>query len=233
MKTLTKFSALATTSFLTVAGGSTLAADGNFTPTKFEVTYYEIGLTNSSDTTNRFKIFSGEQVVDIANSRQTIMSQGVAPARGTWDTVYVITSNTVKVAGNNGSCYVKAGNSTSSTSHTGVTTTNSASAGDANITWSSFLGSSSSNPNIKTTINGSVTNLTIYTTNSSNPVSPTTVSADRFLFIGTGISVNTTGSPTGTITMGHQIANSFRFRNSCTELGYNGLIYSLGAVEGL
>jgi len=231
MKTLTKFSALATTSFLTVAGGNTLAADGNFTPTKFEVTFYEIGLTNSSDATNRFKIFSGEQVVDIANNRQTIMSQGVAPVRGTWNAIYVITSNTVRVAGNNGSCYVKAGNATSSTNHTGVTTTNSASAGDANITWSSFLGRSSSNPNIRTTINGSVTNLTIYTTNSSDLVTPTTVSANRFLFVGTGISVNTTGSPNGTITMDYRLTNALSFEASCTELGYNGLTYALGVVE--
>jgi len=233
MKTFAKISSFAGASFLTISGANALAVDGNFTPTKWEVTFYEIGLTNTSDTSRRFQIFSGEQTIDLASNNWNELSSGVTPSAGIWNAIYVITSNTIKVAGNNGSCYVKSGNQTSSTGgFTGVTTTNSASAGDANITWSSFLGSSSTNPNISTTINGSATSVIIYSTNSSAPVTPTIVAANRFLFIGTGgISVNTTGSPKGTVRMNFGLGNSMTFSGSCTQLSYNNMTYALAVDE--
>lgn len=234
MKTLRKLALITTVScaFASTNAAKAQALDGNFTPTKFEVTFYEIGLTNTADTSKRFKIFSGEQTVDLASNNWNVLSDGVAPVPGNWNAIYVLTSNTVKVGGNNGSCYVKGGSQTSASGFTGVTTTNAANAGNANITWSSFSGNSSTNPNISTTINGSATSLTLYSTNSSDPTTPTVTSANRFFFVGTGgISVDTTGSPKGLVRMNFGLANSMTFSGSCSVLSYSNMSYALAVDE--
>jgi hypothetical protein len=233
MKTAKAITLASSAAFLFLSSGAR-AVDGNFTPNKFEVTFYEIGLTNTSNTSNRFKIFSGEQVVDLASNNTNILSSGAIPSQGNWNAIYAIISNTVRVGGNNGSCYVRSGTASTNLNYfNGVTTSNSANAGNASVTWSSFAGNSSTNPNISTSLNGTqASSVSLYTTNSASPETPTLVSTNRFLFLGSGgISVTTTSNSRGTVQMNFGLRNAMTFANSCTELSYSNMSYGLSVQE--
>jgi hypothetical protein len=230
MKLIQKLSLLCIAAFSIGSGPSY-----GFTPDLFEVTFYEIGLTNSSNRALRFKIFSGNATVDLMSTNTSILSSGVVPTPGTWNEIYVITSNTIRVAGNDGTCYVRTGNASSSENDfTGVSTNNSALAGPANLTWTDFSGSSGpENPSVSTSLNGTrATSVVIYTTNSGDPAAPTVNNANRFLFAGSGgISVTTNEGSKGFVQMNFGLSNSMYFANSCGNLSYSNSTYGLSVGE--
>jgi len=84
----------------------------NFTPSLFEITFYEIGLRNSQ-TSARAAIFKNESgaIIDLAIPASM---RGLAPntpfADGNWDQVYTIVSNTQRYAGGEGTgCFIRQG----------------------------------------------------------------------------------------------------------------------------
>jgi len=97
-----------------VVPGSSAGSPFNkfFTPSLFEITFYEIGLRNSQ-TSARAAIFKNESgaTIDLAiPASMRDLASNTPFANGNWDQVYSITSNTQRYAGGESTgCFIRQG----------------------------------------------------------------------------------------------------------------------------
>tara|TARA_B100000212_G_C27278254_1_gene491947 strand:+ start:121 stop:888 length:768 start_codon:yes stop_codon:yes gene_type:complete len=171
-----------------------------FTPTKFLVKFYSLGLSNP-DRSKLFKVFDNSEGVEVDLSKSGSISNlasGVKPVEGTYTHIYGVVSNTNTIAGSTGTCYIKAGSynkkSVNGGSLTGwaAHTTNESESGDALLTEQEFIPGTGSFgpviPNTSISVQGTkVSSMRLYLTNSSAPYTPSNdsnLSRDRSLYFG-------------------------------------------------
>ena len=215
------------------------ARAGDFTPSKFEITFYEIGLVNENDTSNRFKVFESTngQTVDVAASgTNKLLTSNVQPKAGTWTHVYMVMNNEINVSGTDGSCYITSGSSTTlDTDFSDVTSTNSSNAGTANIKWMQFgsTGAGPADPNLATVVNGrAATDVEIYLTNSSDLLTATLTDPNRMVFYGTITEFTTkAGNAGGEVEMSFGLTNAMSMNAGCTTVNYESASYGLSVLE--
>lgn len=199
-------------------------ADGTFRPTSFKVTFFEVGVQNSA-TGSRSPIFkndSGEEL-DIANPGALGFSRLTKPSNGTYDQIYVLVSNSVKINGTDGTgCFTRAGASSAVT--TGqylVTTNNAALRGEATTTETGF-GAIGQNgpytPRLIGSLNGAVTLLTLGLVSSTNPVVGGGGVINRYLYTGNiGNTYKVTDGTTGSIAFHFDTSNGVTFQGGCSN----------------
>lgn len=236
-----KFFASLSFSSLAVFTGQVNVFAGEFTPTKLELTFYEIGLVNENDADNRFKVFESADgtSVDVASPGvNKVLSSGIKPKAGTWTHLYGIVSPSWKASGTDGSCYLTSGSDTSTNYvFAGVTSTNSANAGTATMTYSqlSIDGAGPSEQAISQTFNGTPAgNMYIYLANSSDLFTPTLVDPDRLIFYGKLTTPFTTraGNAGGEVENSFTLENSYVMNAACTEITGSGKAkYGLSVLE--
>ena len=215
------------------------ARAGDFTPSKFEVTFYEIGLVNENDTSKRFKVFestSGQTVDVAASGTNKLLTTNVQPKAGTWTHVYMVMNNEINVSGNDGSCYITSGSSTTlDTDFSDVTSTNSSNAGTANIKWMQFGGNGAgpADPNVATVVNGrAATDVEIYLTNSSDLLTATLTDPNRMVFYGTITEFTTlAGNAGGEVEMSFGLTNAMSMDSACTTVNYESTSYGLSVLD--
>ena len=199
-----------------------LMADVYFRPTKFAITYYQMGFENST-TGERWPIFndSNGKVVDFSNQNEiNNLVSNVKAKEGTWDTIYSLVSNSQVVSGSKDGCYVKSGTFTPNESYDyDAATTNVDLAGEATIVETSLGDSSPRGPvltDVVGEVNGqSIENFTIALVSSSNPIVGGRGDIDRRLFFGKLTTpINTTTKKEGTIWMYIDPTNVFE--NNCS-----------------
>jgi len=171
-KLVSKFSKLIAISSLLFAGFSNSEINANQIPSRLSITLYELGFRESTtgNLNPVFKDLSGNTMIDLIEykGKPTNLTNGLqAPADGTFDQLYFITSNNPLASGNNGSgCYIKQGTySYNDGTITGAATTNSALAASvsnpASITETGFAGSNDNygpvTPAVTASVNGSST----------------------------------------------------------------------------
>ena len=208
-----------------------LMAEVLFRPTKFAITYYQIGFENSA-TGERWPIFDDPngKVVDFSNQNEiNNLVSNVKAKEGTWDTIYSLVSNSQVVSGSKDGCYMKSGTFTPNGSYDyDAVTTNAALAGEATIVETS-LGDSRPRGPFTTDVIGEVNgqgikNFTIALVSSSNPVVNGGGDIDRRLFYGTlATPIDTTTKKEGTLWMTIDPTNVFL--DSCSmydEAGESG-----------
>jgi len=208
-----------------------LMAEVSFRPTKFALTFYQIGFENST-TGERWPIFndSNGKVVDFNNQNEiNDLVSNVKAKEGTWDTIYSLVSNSQVVNGSKDGCYMKSGTFTPNGSYDyDATTTNIALAGEATIVETSLGDSSPRGPvetDVTLSVNGeAVQSFKIALVNSSNPVVGGGGSVNRRLFYGTlSTPIDTKSKQEGTIWMSIDPTNVFL--DSCSmydEAGESG-----------
>ncbi len=215
------------------------ARAGDFTPSKFEVTFYEIGLVNENDTSNRFKVFESTdgQTVDVsASGTNKLLTTNVQPKAGTWTHVYMVMNNEIDVSGTDGSCYLTSGSSTSLASDfENVTSTDSSNAGTASIKWMQFGTDQAgpTDPNLATVVNGrAATDVQIYLTNSSDLLTATLTDPNRMVFYGTITEFTTkAGNAGGEVEMSFGLTDSMSMNAGCTTVNYESASYGLSVLE--
>ena len=173
-------------------------AEQRFTPTKFLVKFYSMGLSNANRS-QIFEVLNSSEGVEVDLSKQGEISKlatGIKPEPGTYTHIYGVVANTNTVAGSVGNCYMKAG-SYDKTSAGGATgwaahTTNQSESGDAVLTEQDFSPGNGSfgpvTPNTSISVQGSkVDSMELYLTNSSAPFTTSNdinLSRDRSLYFG-------------------------------------------------
>ena len=214
------------------------ARAGDFTPSKFEVTFYEIGLVNENDTSNRFKVFESTdgKAVNIAGSGSNeLLSSNIQPKAGTWTHIYMVINNIINVSGTDGSCYITSGSSTTlDTDFENVTSTNSSNAGTASIQWLQFGGGGATgDPRVGTVVNGrAATDVEIYLTNSSDLLTATLTDPNRMVFYGTITEFTTkAGNAGGEVEMSFGLTDSMSMNAGCTTVNYESASYGLSVLE--
>ena len=198
----------------------------HFTPTKYLVKFYQMGLINPQ-TLQAFEILNSSTGVEVDLSKKgnvSTLARGVKPLPGTYTHIYGLVSNTYVVAGSNGTCYTKAGsyNKSSVLGMTGwaAVTTNKSESGEAVITEQSFLNGNANfgpvTPNTLINVQGNpVTSMALYLTNSSNPYVISN-NPNRSLYLGelpSPITVNNTSK--GEIIITFDSTNGGSFDNNC------------------
>ena len=211
-----------------------------FSPTQFKVTFYKMGLENSS-TGERWAVFdnSNGQEVDFSQPGSiSSLATGVVAVSGTWDRIFAITSNSQTVSGSttSNSCFVKAGSYTKSQFGGGgypATTADSGLAGVATIiedTFSATAGVIDVSPVdtlVSSEFNGDqVSDLKVALVSSSNPVVGGGGTINRRLFFGTlPQPINTNTKKDGTIWITVDPTN--RFEDSCSTYTEDGIRFNL------
>jgi hypothetical protein len=224
----------AITSLLAIGISSTAKADGIFRPTSFKVTFYEIGLRNSS-TGARNPIFQSNdgRQVNLSNPATINLANGGRPQSGSWDQAYALFSNTIGLAGTDGAgCYIRGGASdTDSDGSWEIVTNNAALSGEATTTETSFgfgfLGPGT--PAVASSVNGTaVNNLRSYLVSSTNPIPGGGGAIDRFLFIGTLASpVTITDSNSGTINYTVNTSRALETSGGCASVSYSNTTFNI------
>jgi len=173
-------------------------AEQRFTPAKFLVKFYSMGLSNS-DRSQVFKVLDSSEGVEIDLSRQGAISKlatGIKPKPGTYTHIYGVVANKNTVAGSVGTCFIKAGsyNKSSSGGATGwaAHTTNQSESGDAVLIEQDFSPGNGSfgpvTPNTSISVQGTkVSLMQLYLTNSSSPFTTSndaSLTRDRSLYFG-------------------------------------------------
>ena len=170
-----------------------LKADGVFQPTKLAIDFYEIGLRNS--TTEKllpvFKNDNGLNIDLVSGAGEEELANGVSlDTTGTYDQMYVLTSNSPVISGNDGEgCYIKAGSYEDYDGEWAAATADSSLAGDATLTETGFGGSDSdygpTSPAVTTYFNGTqTTSLVEYLVNGENKTPGAGGTFNRYLFVG-------------------------------------------------
>ena len=209
-----------------------------FSPTQFKVTFYKMGLENSS-TGERWAIFdnSNGQEVDFSQPNSiSSLATGVVAVSGTWDRIFAITSNSQTVSGSttSNSCFVKAGSYTKSQfGEYRAATAISGLAGVATIiedTFSATAGVIDVSPVdtlVSSEFNGDqVSDLKVALVSSSNPVVGGGGTINRRLFFGTlPQPINTSTKKDGTIWITVDPTN--RFEDSCSTYTEDGIKFNL------
>jgi len=178
--------------------GLPVLAEQRFTPTKFLVKFYSMGLSNS-ERSQLFEILDSSEGVEIDLSKQGTISKlatGVKPEPGTYTHIYGVVSNTNTISGSTGTCHIKAGsyNKQSAGGATGwaAHTTNQSESGDALLIEQDFSPGNGSfgpvTPNTTISVQGTkVSSMQLYLTNSSAPFTTsndTNLSRNRSLYFG-------------------------------------------------
>jgi hypothetical protein len=208
-----------------------------FRPSVFKVTFYEIGLRDST-TGERNPVFqnpSGTQV-DLSNATTLNLISGSRPQSGTWDQLYVLIGNSLTLAGTDGNgCFIQAGATDTDTDGTfEIVTNNPALSGQGTTTESSFGGSFGPNtPAVATSVNGTaVTSLRQYLVSSTNPVPGGGGTINRFLFIGNlGAAVTTTDSNTGTISYSVDASQALDIAAGCASVNYANTKFNMSVQQ--
>jgi len=182
------------TSFLfSAVHPATARADGIFRPSTFKITFYEIGIRNSS-TGALLPVFKESNGIEYDLSSPNVTfnpPSNFSLVPGSYDQLYVLTSNVLKISGNDGTCFITGGASqTQNDGDWAVVQTGNAGAGEATITENGFnsggvydLGPVT--PAVSAAVNGTATStLAQYLVSSSNPVPGGGGTVNRFLFIG-------------------------------------------------
>lgn len=227
-------------SLLAVTAASALTpvyADGTFRPTNFKVTFYEVGVQNSSSGSRSpiFQNTSGEEL-DIANAGTQLFSRLTKPANGTYDQIYVLVNNSVKINGADGTgCFTRGGATSAVTSgEYAVTTNNAALRGEATTTETGFGGVGENGPvtpRLIGSINGSVRTVTLGLVSSTNPVIGGGGTINRYLYTGDiGKTYRITDSTTGTIAFHFDTSSGVTFQGTCARSTYGLLSVNL-AIE--
>ena len=198
------------------------AIAGITTPTKYLVTFYRVGLLNTSDGAY-FDLFDnpGGVQIDISKtgSATALVSNAPAPPLGkTYDSVYAIVKNVYVVNGSSAGCYTRASAVNADPSPNPWVTSNVGESGDLVITHNHYY-PTGYGPNL-TDVDGTVTGAASVSTmynflvNSSNPLAlqngiPVgTASNDVELFIGTlSNPINPSSFPKKIFSLGFNVTN--------------------------
>ena len=180
MKTFFKriFSIKAFVPFVFISSAlSVPALAGVTTPTKYLVTFYRVGLLNTSDGTY-FDLFNnpGGVQIDISKtgSATALVSNAPAPPLGKkYDSVYGIVKNVYVINGSSAGCYTRASAVNSDPSPNPWVTLNVAQSGDLIITHNHYFPGFGPNlTDVDGTVTGTASVSTMYSflVNSSNPL---------------------------------------------------------------
>jgi len=209
-------------------------ADGTFRPTSFKVTFFEVGVQNSA-TGSRSPIFrnnSGEEL-NIANPGALGFSSLTKPSNGTYDQIYVLVSNSIKINGTDGTgCFTLSGASSGATNgQFSVTTSTEALRGEATTTETGFgaVGQNGpATPLLIGSLNGAVTSVSIGLVSSTNPVIGGGGVINRYLYTGNiGNTYRVTDSTTGSIAFHFDTSNGVTFQGGCSKATYGQLRVNL------
>jgi len=194
---------------------------GVTTPTKYLVTFYRVGLLNTSDGTY-FDLFNnpGGIQIDISKtgSATALVSNAPAPPLGkTYDSVYGIVKNVYVINGSSAGCYTRASAVNSDPSPDPWVTPNVAESGDLVMTHNHYFPGFGPNlTDVDGTVTGSASVSTMYSflVNSSNPLAlqngiPVgTLNNDVELFIGRlSNPINPSSFPKKIFSLGFNVTN--------------------------
>ena len=239
-----KFLKFATTSsMLSLAlfslGASKAVADGIFRPDTFKVTFYEIGLRDSSSgTLNPILDESSGVEVDLSNAGQSLsLASGKTPASGQWDQLYVLIKNSFKVSGGDGTgCYIQDGASAiHSNGTTAIVTSNSSQSGEGTSIHNDYgtpgdYGPYS--PSITSSVNGSaVSNLKEYLVSSTNPSPNGGGTINRYLYIGDITPVTISSSSGGSVIYTIDTSQAAEISGSCGGFSFGNLTFNMSVTQ--
>ena len=214
-----------------------LKADGVFQPTKLAIDFYEIGLRNS--TTEKlmpvFKNDNGLNIDLVSGAGEEELANGISlDSTGTYDQMYVLTSNSPVISGNDGDgCYIKAGSYEDNDGEWAAATTDSSLAGDATLTETGFGGSDSDygpvNPAVTTYFNGTqTTSLVEYLVNGDNKTPGAGGTLNRYLFVGVlANSIDLSQVKEGTVWISVETSDTSEMSESCTVYEWNNTKFTL------
>ena len=222
-----------------------LLAEQRFTPTKFLVKFYSMGLSNA-DRSQIFEVLDSSEGVEVDLSKQGAISKlatGVKAEPGTYTHIYGVVANTYTVAGSVGTCYMKEGSydKASSGGFTGwaAHTTKQSESGDAVLTEQDYSPGNGSfgpvTPNTSISVQGSkVSSMQLYLTNSSAPYTTSNdagLTRDRSLYFGelpSPITINDASQ--GQIIITFDSTNGAAFDDNCSvgmDLDNNKFTFSI------
>ena len=233
LKKFRSFTAKLTTIFALTASNSlnpthAQVVTATVRPESFKVTFYEVGIQNSI-TGSRSPIFKNDngEELDIANPGALGFSRLTKPSNGTYDQVYVLVKNSVKVNSSNNpggaaTCFTRGGASSSLAAFPrsyAVTTANPALRGEATteeIGFGAVGQNGPETPRLIGSLNGSVRDVTIDLVSSSNPVRNGGGAINRYLYTGIiGATYKVTDSTTGTIAFHFDTSQGLNFLDGC------------------
>ena len=214
-----------------------LKADGVFQPTKLAIDFYEIGLRNS--TTEKllpvFKNDNGLNIDLVSGAGEEELANGISlDSTGTYDQMYVLTSNAPVVSGDDGNgCYIKAGSYSDSDGEWAAATTDSALAGEATLTETGFDWAENdygpTSPAVTTYFNGTqTTSLVEYLVNGENKTPGSGGTYNRYLFVGElANSVDLSKVKEGTVWISVETSDTSEMSESCTVYEWNNTKFTL------
>jgi len=231
---LTYLKKLSKTTFAAIAITSTTLwcqpswSDGIFRPNIFKVRFYQIGLRDSA-TGALLPVFRDDNGIEYNLSDPNVTFEppsSFSLTPGSYDQLYVLTSNTIKVSGNDGVCFTIAGaNKTQNDGDWDIVQNGAAGAGEATITESGFNGGGINdkgpvNPAVAAAVNGSPTlNLVQWLVNSNDPTPGGAGVPNRYLFLGAIANPLNIDSTTNPKTVGITIdtSQSGRITGGCAQ----------------
>ena len=214
-----------------------LKADGVFQPTKLAIDFYEIGLRNST-TEKLLPVFKNDNGVNIdlvSGAGEEELAKGISlDSTGSYDQMYVLTSNAPVISGNDGKgCYVKAGSYSDNDGEWSAATSNVALAGEATLTETGFGGSNSDygpvSPAVTTYFNGTqTTSLVEYLVNGENKTPGSGGTFNRYLFVGAlANSIDLSKVESGTVWISVETSNTSEMSGLCSVYTWNDTKFTL------
>ena len=218
---------------------SSAFADGIFRPSKFKVTFYQIGLRQSSTGVLNPILDSGTGVeVDLSNPGDSLsLASGKEPRDGKWDQIYALVSNRIKVAGTDGNgCFIRSGAAAAFTNGTSaIVTANAAQSGEA-TTISEDYGTPGDfgpyTPSITSSVNGtSTSDLKEYLVSSTNPTPNGGGSINRFLYIGSISPVTINSGSRGSVIYTIDTSQAGQISGNCGGYSYGNLQFNMSIQQ--